>query len=386
MDLATFDHLQEGALPSDPQKSEEAQSSLNNDIQDAYKAFSSSPWGAKIGGFFGSVVKQGESVYNQASKELAEVGEDATKGFADLRESILNRTRSLSVAENIGDEAAGDVKADGSKAVSGEPSAATENDSILTRLRTGAAKRLKDLQRAEDAADEALLKFGGNVRDFLRDAITVAAPEGSDESSILFESKDSEGKRVIHASRFDAQMHVIHTSTKGLLEEPAGEEYTNWAKDFDAESKTDAISSDLEKYPELRSTMEKLVPDQVPYAEFWTRYYFLRHGLEAAELRRRELLKAASAEDEVGWDSDSDDEADAPKGEKTSSVTSSTTIHPPAAKLSKSTSSKQPTDTKSQADSEASYDVVGAQSGLQSQAATSPKEAKKDEESDDDWE
>lgn len=58
MDLATFDHLQEGALPSDPQKSDEAQSSLNNDIQDAYKAFSSSPWGAKIGGFFGNVVKQ----------------------------------------------------------------------------------------------------------------------------------------------------------------------------------------------------------------------------------------------------------------------------------------------------------------------------------------
>lgn len=202
----------------------------------------------------------------------------------------MNRTRSLSVAENIGDEAAGDVKADGSKAIPGEPSVATENDSILTRLRTEATKRLKDLQRAEDAADEALLKFGGNVRDFLRDAITVAAPEGSDESSILFESKDSEGKRVIHASRFDAQMHLIHTSTKGLLEEPAGEGYTNWAKDFDAESKTDAISSDLEKYPELRSTMEKLVPDQVPYAEFWKRYYFLRHGLEAAELRRRELL------------------------------------------------------------------------------------------------
>lgn len=131
------------------------------------------------------------------------------------------------------------------------------------------------------------------MRDFLRDAITVAPPEGSDQSSILFESKDSEGKRVIHASRFDAQMHVIHTSTKGLLEEPTGDEYAAWAKDFDAEGKTDVISSDLEKYPELRTTMEKLVPDQVPYAEFWKRYYFLRHGLEAAEVRRRELLQGS---------------------------------------------------------------------------------------------
>lgn len=34
------------------------QNSLNKDFQEAYKAISSSPWGAKLGGFFGSVVKQ----------------------------------------------------------------------------------------------------------------------------------------------------------------------------------------------------------------------------------------------------------------------------------------------------------------------------------------
>ena len=37
--------------------------------------------------------------------------------------------------------------------------------------------------------------------------------------------------------------------------------------------------------------MEKLVPDQVPYADFWKRYYFARHGVETAEARRRDLLK-----------------------------------------------------------------------------------------------
>lgn len=60
MDLAAYDLLQENAVTSDTDKAEnqQGQSTLNNDIQDAYKAFSSSPWGAKIGGFFGSVVKQ----------------------------------------------------------------------------------------------------------------------------------------------------------------------------------------------------------------------------------------------------------------------------------------------------------------------------------------
>lgn len=37
--------------------------------------------------------------------------------------------------------------------------------------------------------------------------------------------------------------------------------------------------------------MEKLVPDQIPYADFWKRYYFLRQGIETAESRRRDLLK-----------------------------------------------------------------------------------------------
>ena len=64
MDLA-YDHIQEDSYPKEDQaeskdkgKTEQPQSSLNNDFQDAYKAFSNSPWGARLGGFFGNVVKQ----------------------------------------------------------------------------------------------------------------------------------------------------------------------------------------------------------------------------------------------------------------------------------------------------------------------------------------
>lgn len=62
MDLA-YDHIQEQSLApekssaSDKDKEPEA-NTLNTDFQEAYKAISSSPWGAKLGGFFGSVVKQ----------------------------------------------------------------------------------------------------------------------------------------------------------------------------------------------------------------------------------------------------------------------------------------------------------------------------------------
>lgn len=61
MDYA-YDHVQESTLPEEgsdnSKKAEQQQGSLNTDFQEAYKAISSSPWGARLGGFFGSVAKQ----------------------------------------------------------------------------------------------------------------------------------------------------------------------------------------------------------------------------------------------------------------------------------------------------------------------------------------
>jgi hypothetical protein len=63
MDIA-YDHIQESTFPEEHGDSQPGdkkpapQASLNEDFQDAYRAFSSSPWGARIGGFFGTVVKQ----------------------------------------------------------------------------------------------------------------------------------------------------------------------------------------------------------------------------------------------------------------------------------------------------------------------------------------
>lgn len=60
MDIA-YDHIQEEVLSPDEQAqtdSKQEQINLNQELQDAYKAFSSSPWAAKLGGFFGSVKKQ----------------------------------------------------------------------------------------------------------------------------------------------------------------------------------------------------------------------------------------------------------------------------------------------------------------------------------------
>jgi len=304
MDVA-YDHIQEEALSPDEIAKKEAgekqkNAGLNTEFKEAYKSFSASPWGAKLGGFFSDVRKQGETYYEGARQEATAASGEAIKGFTDLRSTIVNRARSISTSQSppttptAATSEEGAAKEADSKERS-ESEALRESEGVISRFRTEAAKRLKDLEKAEEAADAAIFTFGANIGNFLRDAVTIAPPteETNPDGSrkVLFESKDKDGKRVIHTTRFDAQLHAIHSSLESFTKDPISPEYEKWKSDFDVEKKTDAIAGDLEKYEELRRTMEKLVPEQVEYSVFWTRYYFLRMVVETEEQRRREMLK-----------------------------------------------------------------------------------------------
>ena len=431
---------------------------LTTDLQDAYKSFSASPWGAKLGGFFGSVRKQGESIYQGARDEASIASEEALKGFADLRSTIVSRARGMSlgeapaagVASESGEEVKGEEKEEigtgaGKKTIikpetsetasSSQDTISPESEGFVARFRAEAEKRLKDIQRAEDAADEALLKFGTNIRNFLRDAVIVSGPPedevANDEAGaggrVLFESKDAEGKRVIHTTRFDAQLHVIHCSLDSFLKDPASSEYGKWKEEFDVEKKTDAISADLKKYEELRRAMEKLVPEKVEYDAFWCRYYFLRMVIESEEKRRREMLKGKlfrllwkllslyllyrysqmspgatlNSEKEVSWDEDSDSEPSTPQPKPTTTTSANAKAGEQESQpLSSSVATLEPLeprksqDQHSQSGSDASYDLV---SGATSRTPSSPKEENgakkaaasetvKEESDEDDWE
>ncbi|OCK75189.1 BSD-domain-containing protein [Lepidopterella palustris CBS 459.81] len=403
---AAYDHIQEKTFPDDeapPEDKDAAQkhsSDFNSEIQEAYKAISSSPWAARLGGFLGTVKKQGEQYYDGARKEYSAASETASKGLS----SILSHTRSLSLTHPPSESSSSTPHSnpkDEPLAIENEPSSPAhpdrpdslpadivkEAEGMLSRFRSEAAKRLKDIERAEDAADEALLKFGTNIRSFLRDAVTIAPPSskdsGSGPSQVLFESKDSEGKRVIHTTRFDAQLHVIHSSLNSFMKDPVSPEWAGWAGGFDIDAKTDAIAKDLEKHEELRRAMERLVPEKVEYAQFWKRYYFLRHVIESEETRRREMLKASAShpsDEEAGWDSDSDSGEDAsstpnPQPLAASKETLKPGENPHSSELLKPDASapRRSNDQHSQADSDASYDLV---SGATSRAPGSPRDEK----------
>ena len=336
MDIA-YDHIQEDLLSNDndrtnqsgaansgiptsdstaAESSQRANVDLNTEFQETFRAFSSSPWGARLGSIWGNVRQQGESYYEGARQEYSAASEEAVKGLTDLRESIVGRTRGLSLGGLAGEgettsERGGDVaspentaEASGSAENQTGESDIHDSEGLISRFRLEAAKRLKDIEKAEDAADEALLRFGTNIRNFLRDAVSIAPPDEEADGSgsggknkVLFESKDSEGRRVIHTTRFDAQLHVIHSSLDSFSKDPVSDQWPKWKAEFKIDASTDDIATDLEAYPELRRAMEQLVPEKVDYADFWCRYYFLRLVIETEEKKRKELLKGSIPSD-----------------------------------------------------------------------------------------
>jgi hypothetical protein len=424
MDIA-YDHIQEEAFSnkegaSSDSKTQESNASLNEELQETFRAFSASPWGSRIGGLWDNVRKQGETYYEGARQEYAAASEEAVKGLSGLKDTLADRTKGLSLStvalasgEGQSDETAtpnASAEGESGEKLEGERAGAgAGGESFIARLKAEAARRLKEIEKAEEAADEAILRFGMNIGQKLREAVSILPPDTDETGKLLFESKDAEGKRVIHATRFEAQLHVIHSNMESFTKDPVSDEWPAFKQEFNAESKTDEIAADLEKYPELRSAMEKLVPEQVDYAEFWTRYYFLRLVVETEEKKRKELLKGmltitpslwkflvsmianpplllgANVEDEeeVGWDDDSDSESQSPS---TPQVRSGSQSLAPSQETQK-VEPRRSNDQQSQADSESSYDVV---SGTASRTPGSPKEksppAAKADDSDEDWE
>lgn len=331
MDIA-YDHIQEESLPphherdsastntptGEGSQSQQPAQTLNTEFQQAFQAVSASPWGARLGGWFGEARKQGQTFYSGLQKEAAEAQQQASKGFEGLRGQLAQRTAGLNLnAEGAplsgvpGEEAVpGASKEQSKEEVQEDPSRpesltadiVKEAGSLVASLRLTASSKLKELQRAEDAADEALLKFGTNVRDFLRDAVVISAPTEADAgkpkgtdaagNEVLFETTEQgTGRKVFHSTRLDAQLHAVHTTAASFTQDPEGEQWVQWKGEFDVDKQTEAVARDLEKFEELRRAMEKLVPENVDYRTFWMRYYFIRKAIDEEEKKRKEILK-----------------------------------------------------------------------------------------------
>ncbi|KAF3917898.1 hypothetical protein ABW20_dc0108154 [Dactylellina cionopaga] len=414
------DRAQTPTQASTSQTPHRRQQSLSSEFDEAYKTIQTTAWGARFGAILETVKKQGEVYYDVTKNEYAQRTEQAQKGWTGLREAVVTRSRALStgtapeaIPEAPGEEETGESSASAERSTSPNQTSA----SLIARLRAEAVKGITEVQKAEDAADAYLAKFGANLGSFLRDAVTIAPPteeeiaaeKANEKKDVLFETRGSEeSKRPIHTTRLDAQLHLLHSNLDNFKSDPRSEKYkSEWSPNFSADKKTEQIAKDLEQYPELRSSMEKLVPGDVPYEDFWKRYYYFRGELDAEEQKRKELLKvAAKEEEEVGWEEDSEEDGDDDDEEedeeeeeedeeeseeeetkKPATAAAGQPIPKPSQKPSSDTlrAKSKPADIMSQPDSEASYDLV---SGAPSNASGSPpkKQTAQDESDEEDWE
>ena len=124
----------------------------------------------------------------------------------------------------------------------------------------------------------------------------------------------------------------------------------------------------LDRYSELRSEMNSLVPEKVSYKDFWMRYLYQKSKIDTDEARRKRLFESNEDENDFNWDGD--DEADDTKHSDTH--TSPTPFSPEKetsterAKPRVSTTGQQaePAPRKSTSESSTSFDIVSQSSAI----------------------
>ncbi|ODQ63368.1 hypothetical protein NADFUDRAFT_84499 [Nadsonia fulvescens var. elongata DSM 6958] len=185
----------------------------------------------------------------------------------------------------------------------------------------------KDLTELENKAGRFVVKLGSGFKKAIEEAIAIEDPDvekkhgsagynsdsdvGEDaDSNVLFNVPDDISKTSIYGTRGEGTLHALHTNETLWLDPVTKAEtkdtFDEFTTSFNLDESTATITADLESYPELRKLMDRLVGEgQIFYAEFWARYYYLRHQIEKQEKARRDLLSAKpddDDEDEFAWD------------------------------------------------------------------------------------
>ncbi|KAJ0397179.1 hypothetical protein P43SY_005106 [Pythium insidiosum] len=131
-------------------------------------------------------------------------------------------------------------------------------------------------------------------------------------------------------------LHAIGTARTGPVDEILYEEiddYKAFTETFQIDTHTDEISRILEEDDEIRDLHEQMVPVQLSYEEFWSRYYFRAHQEEERVRREEEKRKqhelelaaakekAHEADDDISIEGDNLSETEANEGNEEDEAT-----------------------------------------------------------------
>ncbi|GEQ72701.1 hypothetical protein JCM33374_g6388 [Metschnikowia sp. JCM 33374] len=158
----------------------------------------------------------------------------------------------------------------------------------LASISIQANKALDEL----DSKLEIVEKRAGNLVSSITSFFSTAAVSSSTVSGSKV--KDSSPLPIIPgdaygSSRYDMELFKLHTTTDFFLDGSLYDEAE--LREFKVDEKTQEISNLLGRYQgTLENLMNKLVPTQITYNQFWFRYFKQESKLRAGEKARKELL------------------------------------------------------------------------------------------------
>jgi len=119
--------------------------------------------------------------------------------------------------------------------------------------------------------------------------------------------------------RFGPKLAALQANPKTYLSDPCHAEYAAFRASFTAAEKTAEIAELLEVVPAINDIHQELVPEKVPYIDFWSRYFFQAGPIAEEEARKKKLLTSAELFDDdenFMWDEDESPNSPNPIAEK----------------------------------------------------------------------
>ncbi|KAI9304566.1 hypothetical protein BJ944DRAFT_231177 [Cunninghamella echinulata] len=332
------------------------------------KAFTNFGWGQRFNSLIDTVKKQSEVIVDVTKKDLQEIASVLRDDSSDLVDQLSlsttstntitpdnNPTREASTSSNNINTAATATEAidsdadinDNNKTSNNLFSSFKENlEKINTvnfsSLRDGLTNTLnqtlptqltsiklpdninlgelrQELDEGTKFAEQYIQKFGTEVIQVLNRTITVLEPDENDDDDDDNENNDPLNQATgpkIYATRKEALIAKLQQDNDSFLKDPkdslTGDDikiFETFNSGFHAQDYTEEIAKLLDESPELRQTMDNLVPIQVDYTTFWQRYFYHIWKIDEEDKRRQLIVKGVDEhEDEADFKWDSDDE------------------------------------------------------------------------------
>lgn len=169
----------------------------------------------------------------------------------------------------------------------GEHVKSLEPNIDMNSLSSQANKALDTLDSKLEIVEQQAGKIVSLFTSFFSSIITIDTPKEApvEEMSNAILNAKIPGA-AYSQTRFDNDLFKLHTTDNFYLDESSEDENT-----FEIEDKTEEISKLLKEYPDtLEQTMNRLVPIQISYRDFWIRYFKQEMKLKENQQSRKELL------------------------------------------------------------------------------------------------